>query len=162
MASIEEQVKKIVARKVKLANGKTIQQNLIEAVNYLYECIQHYIELMYEDYEPIKYKRRPRNEGLRSALYVEDFIQARIIGNRIELSLKFNSNVWAWNMNHTHKSPVNMLMDQGWTWHNNAEPVERFTYYEGYHFIEKGIDLFNKNNKWGAKISWDIDVSDWY
>lgn len=162
MASIEEQLKRIVVKKAKLDNGKTVEQNLKEAVNYLYTCIQYYIESMYQEYKPVRYKRRPWGEGLRTSLYVEDFLQARIKDNSIELSLKFSSNVWAWNVNHTHKSPVNILMDQGWEWHDNTNPIERFTYYDGYHYIQKGIDLFNKHNNWGVKITWDIDMSNWY
>ena len=163
MASIEEQLKRIVINKAKMSNGKTVRQNLIEAVDYLYDCIQYYIESMYQEYDPIKYHRRPHGENLRSSLYAEDFIQARIKDNRIELSLKFSNNVWAWNFNGDHTSPVNILMNNGWEWHNNAKPVERFTYYDGYHFIEKGIELFNRNNKWGVVIDTPIiDESKWY
>ena len=163
MASIQEQLKKIVVNKVKLSNNMTVRQNLIQAVDYLYRCIQFFIDKMYQEYTPIYYKRRPFQSGLQSSLYVEDFLQAKIIGDTIQLSLKFSSNVWAWNMDKTHRSPVNVLMNEGWNWHDESiEPIWRFTYYEGYHFIEKGIDLFNRNNKWGVKITWDIDTSDWY
>lgn len=166
MASIEEQIKKIVAKKAKLANGKTIEQTLMEAVDYLYGCIQGEIDFMYDSYEPIKYKRRPHGENLKSALYVEDFMNARIKGNRIELSLKFSDKVWAWNFDHTHKSNVAVLMSQGWAWKNQPEePVWRFTYFEGYDFIRKGIQKFNATNHWGMHISEDdihIDDSNWY
>lgn len=166
MASIEEQLKRIVAKKVKLANGKTITETLIEAVDYLYECIQTEIDAMYEAYTPVKYKRRPYHESLRSALYTEDFLDARIKGNRIELSLKFSDNVWAWNFDHSHKSNVGVLMSQGWEWKNQPEnPVWRFTYYEGYDFIRIGIMKFNMSNRWGMHISEDdihIDDSNWY
>ena len=93
MASIEEQIKKIVAKKAKLANGRTIEQTLMEAVDYLYMCIQREIDDMYESYTPTVYERRPWHEGLRSALYAEDFLDARIKGNSIEVSLKFSNNV---------------------------------------------------------------------
>ena len=164
MASIEEQLKRIVINKVKMANGKTVRQNLIEAVDYLYDCINDEIDNMYEEYEPIKYQRRPHGENLRSSLYAEDFVQARIKDNRIELSLKFSNNVWAWNFDQTHKSPVNILMNEGWRWHVQPEkPVWRFTYYEGYHFIEKGIARFNQSNRWGVVIDTPIiDISKWY
>ena len=162
MASIRQQIEEIVARKAKLASGKTIEQTLMEAVNYLYTCIQYYIESMYQEYTPVRYKRRPFAEGLHSSLYVEDFIDARIKGNSIELSLRFNDNVWALNVSRKHTSPVNVFMNEGWEWHDNTNPIERFTYYEGYHFIEKGIALFNRHNKWGVNIVWNVNTSNWY
>lgn len=162
MASIREQIEKIVARKVKLANGKTIEQTLIEAVDYLYDCIQDEIDKMYDSYTPTVYERRPFGEGLHSALYAEDFLEARIKGNSIEVSLKFSSNVWAWNFNHSHKSPVNILMLNGWKWHNYDGIEDRFRRFDGYDFIGRGVDRFNQSNRWGITVSWDIDISNWY
>lgn len=163
MASIEEQIKKIVARKAKLANGKTIEQNLMEAVDFLYMCIQNRIDEMYDNYTPTHYQRRPFHDSLRSALYVEDFLNARIADNKIEISLKFNNNVWAWNFSHTHKSNVAVLMNEGWSWRSQPKnPIWRFTYFEGEHFIQNGIADFNRSNKWGIKVTWNIDNSNWY
>lgn len=163
MASIKEQIERIVARKAKLASGRTIEQTLMEAVDYLYECIQSEIDAMYESYTPKIYERRPYHESLRSALYAEDFLDARIKGNSIEVSLKFSDNVWAWNFNHTHESNVAVLMNNGWAW--NSRPIHsipRFTDYEGWHFIEKGCRRFNKTNRWGVTITPLIDNSNWY
>ena len=166
MASIEEQIKKIVAKKAKLANGKTIEQTLMEAVDYLYMCIQREIDDMYESYTPKVYERRPWHEGLRSALYAEDFIDARIKGNSIEVSLKFSNNVWARNFNGNHESNVALLMNYGWKAprleNYIGHEVWRLTHYEGWHFLEKGIAAFNRGNRWGVKIDTRIDRSNWY
>ena len=169
MASIQNQLDKILLKKVKLSNGKTVEQNLMEAVDYLYMCIQKHIDAMYEGYTPTYYERRPFHSGLRSALYVEDFLDARIVGNTVQISLKFSSNVWAWNFNHTHKSPVNVLMQMGWRRSDAQEPVSHdindrsLQYYEGYDFIGKGIDDFNRNNRWDVTILKPIiDESNWY
>lgn len=166
MASIEEQIKKIVAKKAKLANGKTIEQTLMEAVDYLYMCIQREIDDMYESYTPKVYERRPWHEGLRSALYAEDFLDARIKGNSIEVSLKFSNNVWTRNFNGDHESNVALLMNYGWKAPRLEDyighEVWRLTYYEGWHFLEKGIAAFNRGNRWGVKIDTRIDRSNWY
>ena len=166
MASIEEQIKKIVAKKAKLANGKTIEQTLMEAVDYLYMCIQREIDDMYESYTPKVYERRPWHEGLRSALYAEDFLDARIKGNSIEVSLKFSNNVWARNFNGDYESNVALLMNYGWKAPRLEDyighEVWRLTYYEGWHFLEKGIAAFNRGNRWGVKIDTRIDRSNWY
>ena len=166
MASIEEQIKKIVAKKAKLANGKTIEQTLMEAVDYLYMCIQREIDDMYESYTPKVYERRPWHEGLRSALYAEDFLDARIKGNSIEVSLKFSNNVWAWNFNGDYESNVALLMNYGWKAprleDRMGHEVWRLTHYEGWLFLEKGIAAFNRGNRWGIKIDTRIDRSNWY
>lgn len=163
MASIEEQVKRIMAKKVKLSGGRTIEQILMEAVDYLYICIQREIDNMYESYTPKVYERRPWHDGLRSALYAEDFLDARIKGNRIEVSLKFYDKVWAKNFDGTHESNVAVLMNNGWAWHSRPlRGIERFTDYGGYHFIEKGCRRFNETNRWGVKVTPFIDNSDWY
>lgn len=163
MASIEEQLKRIAAKKTKLSNGKTTEQVLKEAVDYLYDCIQRRIDIMYR-YVPVAYKRRPQSEGLYSALYAEDIMESRIIGNKIELSLKFNDNVWASNFNGRHMSNVALLMNDGWRWHNQPpKEIERFTTFKGEHFIERGIDDFNRTNRWGVKARLEKkDKSKWY
>ena len=164
MASIKDQIKRIVINKVKLANGKTVKQNLIEAVDYLYSCIQDEINYMYDSYTPSVYKRRPDGNNLRTALYAEDFVKARIKDNRIELSLKFSNNVWALNFSkrNKHISNVAVLMHEGWQWKNHAPKPDRFTWFKGYPFIKNGVDYFNKTNRWGVLVNWDIDTSDWY
>ena len=162
MASIEEQIRKI-ARKMKFANNKTIERTLMEAVDYLYMCIQREIDNMYESYTPKVYERRPWHEGLRSALYAEDFLDARIKGDIIEVSLKFSDNVRARNFNDTHDSNVAVLMNNGWAWHSRPlRSIPRFTNYEGWHFIEKGCRKFNETNRWGVQITPLIDNSNWY
>ena len=166
MASIEEQVQKIIAKKAKLANGKTVEQTLMEAVDYLYICIQNEIDAMYESYTPRFYERRPWNKGLRTALKAEDFLDARIKNDRIEVSLKFSANVWTLNFDGTHESPTNILMNYGWKAprleNYIGHEVYRLTYFEGWHFIENGIATFNRNNKWGVKIDTIIDRTNWY
>ena len=166
MASIKDQIEKIVAKKAKLANGRTIEQTLMEAVDYLYECVQTEIDLMYDSYVPEVYERRPYHESLRSALYAEDFLDARIKGNSIEISLKFSSNVRAMNFNGDHESNTGLLMNYGWKAprleNHIGHEVWRLTYYEGWHFLEKGIAAFNRGNKWGVKIESIIDRSNWY
>lgn len=163
MASIKDQINKIVTKKAALANGRTIEQTLMEAVDYLYMCIQREIDLMYENYTPKFYERRPYFKSLRNSLYAEDFLDARFKGDSIEISLKFNKNQWAMNFNDDHISNVAVLMNNGWAWHSRPlRRIERFTDYGGWHFIEKGVAQFNRTNRWGIKVTPFIDNTDWY
>lgn len=158
MASLQEQLMRIAAKQVKMKNGRTIQQNLQDAVNYLYDCIQYYIDLHYRTYAPVVYKRR-FDEGMKGSLYVEDFVDARVVGNSIVLSIKADENQWAYNITKEHKSNVFLLMNYGWRANRLRAMIGRridfFTDFGGLHFIEEGIRDFNQSNQWGVKINTD-------
>lgn len=161
--SLERQLARIVAGKVKMSNGLTIRQNLEKAVDYLYDCVDNFIQEYYLSYEPKVYKR---TFDFQDSLYAEDFIHVRVNGNRIELSVSFrpsmayHSNLWG-----DHMSYVPMLISEGW--HSKkledaiGHPVPRLTYYEGYHFVEKAVQMFNRTNPYGVYISPDDIDAQW-
>ena len=61
------------------------------------------------------------------------------------------------------ESPVNILMLNGWKWKDYNGEEDRFRRFDGYDYITKGIDDFNKNNKWGLIIDAPIiDNTNWY
>lgn len=153
--SLEKQLAKILSSDVKMENGKTVKQNLESAIDYLYDCIDKYIQQYYLSYTPSVYKR---TYDFRDSLYAENIAQARIVGNRIELSISFmDSMSYHRNIFDDHDSYVPALINFGW----NAPKLEslisgkkhRFTHYEGYHFIEKAIRMFNRRNPYGIYIS---------
>ena len=55
--SLERQLARIVSGKVKMWNGLTIRQNLEKAVDYLYDCVDNFIQEYYLSYEPKVYER---------------------------------------------------------------------------------------------------------
>lgn len=63
MASIEEQLKKIIVSTVKMSDGLTLQQQLKREVDRLYSCIQKYIDQYYDSYKPKVYERTYRFQG---------------------------------------------------------------------------------------------------
>lgn len=161
--SLKIQLARIAASKYKLSNGKTISQNLKDAVNYLYDCVDKFIQEYYRSYTPKVYKR---TFEFRDSLYAENIMHARVNGNRLELSVSFEPT----HANHTnlfndHKSYVPLLINSGW----NAPKLEqmmggsvyRLTYYEGYHYIEKAIDYFNRTNTYDIYISPNDVVAEW-
>lgn len=153
--SIEQQIKKIVAKKIKMPDGKTLQERLADEVNRLYDCIQYYIDWYYNSYKPSIYQRTGR---FQTSMYAEDIVDARVIENTIQLSILFNDNLAMHrSIFNEHDSFVPALMNFGW----NApklekligESVYRFTHFDGVHFIEKGINDFNKTNSLGIRIN---------
>ena len=161
--SIERQLARIVSGKVKMWNGLTIRQNLEKAVDYLYDCVDNFIQEYYLSYEPKVYER---TFDFQDSLYAEDFIHARVNGNRIELSVSFRpSMAYHWNIWGDHMSYVPLLTNSGW--HSRkledaiGHSVPRFTRYEGYHFVEKAVQMFNRTNPYGVYISPNDIEAEW-
>lgn len=170
MKSIEEQLIKIPAQNIKLDNGKTPVEMLKEAADELCDCIQKRIDDYYDSYTPKIYERK---NWLNHSLKVDDIVDIKYSGNTISLSINFNDYAWHLSLGRVynpvihsnfyipiHYSYVPLLMNYGWHSRKLEEKIgrviPRFTRFEGVHFIEDGIDDFNKKNKWGVKIKLDI------
>ena len=160
--SIKTQLARIMAGKTRMGNGLTIRQNLEKAVDYLYDCVDNFIQEYYLSYTPKIYQR---TYDFQDSLYAEDFIHARVNGNRIELSVSFRpSMAYHKNLFGDHMSYVPLLINSGW--HSKkledrigGKEIPRFTRYEGYHFLEKAVQMFNRTNPYGVYISPnDIDA----
>ena len=153
MASIEEQLKKIIVSTVKMSDGLTLQQQLKREVDRLYSCIQKYIDQYYDSYKPEVYERTYRFQG---SMYAQDIVDIYIDGNKIKLSILFHDDL----ANHDslfsdEKAYVPLLMNDGWTakkLENRIGRIERFTHFDGIHYIENGIRDFNATNKLGLHI----------
>ena len=172
MASIQEQLTKIAVHKTRLSSGETIAAAFAREVHRLYSCIQHYINEYYAEYNPVIYNRTYR---FQRALYAEDLADIRVVGNTIQLSLRFApkydqhpnlDGVWGWSdegatfydIENQHMSPVSQLMEWGWYAPRLedylGESIEHLTYFKGIHAIERGIRDFNKTNKLGIKVDY--------
>jgi hypothetical protein len=153
-ANIQKQLQKLVAGKIKMNNGETLQDQLSREVRRLYDCIQRRIDDYYDSYKPKIYSRTYRFQG---AIYAEDLADIRVEGNQIKLSVRFHDSLaYHSNFDNSHESYVPILMNYGW----NApklekyigHPVDRFTRFEGAFFIENGIRDWNRQNKLGITI----------
>lgn len=157
MASIEQQLKKIAVSKVKLKNGLTLKETLKREVDRLYDCIQKYIDEYYDSYEPNDEYGYQRTYRFQGSMYAQNFLDARIIGNRIELSISFHDDLaYHPSIFGGNEGYVPLLINDGWHAPKLANiigrEIYRLTYYEGYHFIEKGIAEFNRTNTLGIHI----------
>lgn len=158
--SIKTQLGRIIAGETKMQNGLTIRQNLEKAVEYLYDCVDNFIQEYYLSYTPKIYQR---TYDFQDSLYAEDFIHARVNRDRIELSVSFRPSMsYHKNLFGNHESYVPLLINSGWhskKLEDRIGVIPRFTQYGGYHFIEKAVDMFNRTNPYGVYISPnDIDA----
>ena len=126
---------------------------LIAEANRLRECIQKYIN---EFYKQPYYTGRPqlREYGLHKALTVQTAVQydggKKYIGLYFDDSKSWGESVVTGEL--TGYKPY--LINSGWrvvknVWFKN---IYRFGYYEGFHFIEKGIE------EWQNDLKYHIDI----
>ena len=172
--SLREQLAKIALKKVKMSNGETLAVMMAHEVKRLYNCIQYYIDKYYESYEPIIYER---TYHYQKAFYAENLAEIRVVGDIIRIGvaiqndLAMHSNLSSvyWQegdgserwipIKDLHESFVPLLMEKGWYAPRLSSMigrhVPRVSYFAGINAVERGIEDFNKTNKFGLKINAD-------
>ena len=145
-------LKNINVGKLKMKNGKTVTQNLRYEAKRLMDCIQSEIDNYYNSYDPSVYKRTYRFQG---ALYAEDFINVEVKNNFVYINLRFHPDL-AYHDSFSGKEMfVPLLINDGWCWGGYTGEEDHFRRYDGYHFLEKGIEKWNQNNSMGLKVTLD-------
>ena len=172
--SLKEQLAKIALKTVKMSNGDTLAVTMAHEVKRLYNCIQFYIDKYYESYQPTIYER---TEHYKNAFYAENFADIRVVGNTIRLGVAIQENLamhpnlsavyrqdkegyedWI-PIKGSHESFVPLLMEKGWYAPKLAsmigKHVPRLTYFAGINAVERGIEDFNRTNKFGIIVNAD-------
>lgn len=152
MSSLKEQLSRIVVSNVKMSNGKTIEQNLKSEAKRLLDCIQKRIDEYYSSYKPKYYDRT--FDFLNSMFIAEDILNIIVKDNTMAVSIKFDESLaYHTSLFGGNKVYIPLLINDGWCWDGweNREE-DHFHKYNGFHFLEKGIADFNKNNTFKLKI----------
>lgn len=157
-------------RKLKMSNGRSIEQNLLEQANLLRELIRKHLVDYRRSFSPSEYVR---GGNLENSIVADSTVQ--IVGNQIKVFVHFDesanhrSGFGVWSVsdgrgkyddddtNFESGSNVNtaLLLDQGYkvrklVWFKD---IENFGHREGAKFLEKAIDEFNKVNSMGIILS---------
>ncbi len=138
--------------------------NLVSILEYegkiLYKYIIDEIHAYYNSYDPVFYIR---TYNFISALRITPVIYNN---NKLSLKVYFDEQMG------THPSIwlkgepgyVPILINYGWEWKHesvskilNGKHIYRFSYYEGFHYIEKAISKYNMTNKYGFKIHFEAN-----
>ena len=175
MRSLKDQLSKIDLRSLKLSNKQTLAETMAHEARRLADCIQYYIDEWYNSYEPSVYDRTYRLQG---SLYAEDIADIRVVGNTLKISVVFQEDLAFhesfesisyynknkerdiyYEFNSSHNTFVPLIFNNGWEAPRLARIIGRniymLTYFHGAHFVENGIERFNKTNKLGIKIDAD-------
>lgn len=133
-----------------IKNSYEISKALKEAADLLSKILQRKVQDYYDSYKPVEYQRTYQFlNSIRISPVKHD-------GDKLHIEVYFDKNMA------THPSIfggesgfVPILLNEGWTWNKKTGPY-RLAFYEGFHFIEKAIEEFNKINRWGFVISKEV------
>ncbi|QSF43266.1 hypothetical protein [Paenibacillus tianjinensis] len=127
---------------------KNIKNALREAAILLEKIMYEQLQDYYASYTTVIYER---TYGLLNSLRISPIKQ---VGNELQIMVYFD------NESATHPSILGGdpgytadIINDGWAWKDQSVDIYRFSRYDGFHFVEKSIDIFNTRNKWGFKIS---------
>ncbi len=129
-------------------------RNLLrKEANRLLKLLQKYIDEYYASYQPKVYER---TYFFKYSLRYEDVQQ---IGNTLSIVIFFDEGF------STHESIlggkdgfVPILLNDGYRTRLQP-PRYHFTHYEGFHFVEKAIEEYNRVNPLGVRITVDVVYS---
>lgn len=132
--------------------GKILKKEVLRLKN----CIQNRIDEYYSSYSPTTYDRTNK---FKNSLMVEDFIDFNVVNNRIKIKLYFNPDLaWHESLFSDEGGYVPQLINSGWSWDKIITPNDHFSNYKGFHYIEKGIKDFNRNNPYGIIVEF---INEW-
>lgn len=124
-------------------NEKILLQKLHNAGIQLERLIQDEIDKYYDSYDPVQYERTYR---FKSSLRMSNPIKTGT--NEWSIEIYFDKDLA------DHEGAyVPTLINEGWDYRNKTDKdIYRFTHYEGYNFINKAVERFNKMNKYGFQV----------
>lgn len=159
LKSLEQQVQEMLndknLGKSARLDGKKLDDILILEANRLKDLLAKYIRAYYASYTP-------KNRSLKTSRFEKDhMVKALRVDANVKdrsISIWFDDSVWGPSVIDEEKwgwgfEPV--LIDTGWRVNPKASHanIYRFGYYEGFHFIRKAIEEFERTNKYGLYVS---------
>lgn len=141
MSDIIKKLKNIDTAKLKLKNGKSIEDELKRHARILMNCIKEELYAVYGAYSPTAYKR---TMGLAESLYIGD-TEIKVGANGLTMSVEINFGDSAWHENFFgEQMNTAVLLNEGFQTHGSFADVPYLGYREGTHFVEKGIERYKK------------------
>ena len=171
--NLMNQIKKLQAKKIKMSNGKTYENNLKDAAIELKKIIQYHLDKARQIHVPNPDRGGYKRTGVfPNSLKVDDIINMRVVGNTIELDVYFDSegavrpsgfgirslardadgNEIPWRS--SGEVNIGLIYEFGYkveedVWFKN---IPFFGYRSGTRFLSDAIDEFNSRNRWGVRV----------
>ena len=131
-----------------IMSQESVKNALKQAADLLEESIQIYIDDFYLSYFPSTYVR---TYNFENSLRITPVTSNGIISSiavYFDEDLATHPSLWG-----GEDGYLPFLLNDGWQWKDDTTKIYRLSNYDGFHFLEKGIDLFNSKNKWGFKVT---------
>lgn len=140
-------------RKLRLPNGRTIEQQMKYEAKRFMKILQEEIDIWYRSYSPSIYQR---TYAMRDSIYAEDYVEIDSSGTQLTVKIKYTDEAMHDSLWGDGKINTLLLMNNGYQvqsgWHKN---IENFGYREGGHFLERAVERFNRDNSFGIEINID-------
>lgn len=140
-------------KKLKLNNGRTVEQQLRYEANRFLQILQEEIDEWYDSYNPFVYER---TGWMRKSIYANDYVDVSVSGTHLSVQIKYSDKAMHDSLWGGGKVNTLLLMNNGYQvssgWHKN---IPYFGYREGGHFLESTVERFNKDNYFGVQILFD-------
>lgn len=156
--NLKSQLKNIDVTKLKLKNGKTYGQVMVEETNRLRDCIQARLDAYMNSYQPKIYSR---TGALQNSLKVDDILNIKVTGKTMSLDIYFDDSgyhrsgdgIQGWDGNGETVNTA-YLLNYGYEVEKDVwfKDIPNFGYRSAGHFIEDGIADFEASNPYGIKI----------
>lgn len=143
MNNLRKQLNSLNVSKLKMKNGNTVEKELKRHAAILADCIMQELDNVYDSYSLKIYQR---TYGLYNSLYIDDSVRIDISssGAGLSIGLHFDGGAIHQGFNGEFVNTA-VLLNEGYQTHGSFSHIPNFGYREGTHFIEKGIQKYNRN-----------------
>ncbi len=152
MSNIRKQLKNLDVSKLRMKNGNTIEKELKRHASILADCLMEELDEVYSSYSPKVYQR---SYDLYNSISIDDRVKISfgVNGTTLSMSVYFDEDVIHEGITGENVN-VAVLMNDGWQVKKDVwfKDIYHFGYYEGSHFIEKGIQRYK------SKVSNPFDI----
>ncbi|WP_143318743.1 hypothetical protein [Clostridium sp. HBUAS56010] len=142
MKDLKTRLKNLDVSKLKMKNGKTIEEEMKRHAAILADCIQYELDAVYNSYSPKYYNR---TFGLYNSLHIGDMrIDVSSSGTDLSIKLEFDDGAIHKGLDGSDADTA-ILINDGWQTHGSFADVPYFGYREATHFIENGISDYKRS-----------------
>ena len=143
--SIEKQLEQLDLSKVKLKNGRTIEQELKRHAGILADCIAECLYQVYNSYTPKVWKR---DYSMYNSVCIDDWVEVRTTAKGQEISIGIYFDDGAFHRNFDGKlMNTALLINDGYQTHGSFSDVEYLGYREPTYYIEAAIHNYKSRVK---------------
>lgn len=117
MSNIRRQLKNLDVSKLRMKNGRSVEQELKSHASILADAIMEELDAVYSSYSPKIYQR---TYDAYNSLYIDDKVRIDVSskGAGLAISIRFDNGSLHKNFNGEDSDVINLL-NEGWAWENN-------------------------------------------